>query len=279
MWTIGLIAATQLFAVIRAVMSRPELARVEMSEVVPIFPPPQPISTQPATAAGSAPGAGSPDRLVPEAGSTGLNVSLSAETRSMETVPLAPQEMAGSDLSPLDAVNPMPHPTFIGPHETAGPTLSESLSAAAFDAEKIEDPILERLVSAGEELRATGNMPGALQALREAESALPEHPRVLGELAATFSQMGRDEKATVYWEKILSLGSVRGGAYYELANRQLRGEQPLSAGAAGQIMSVGQVEVTEEAPGEEGQRVSLRIVVDADPASNPTGSDMALLVY
>ncbi|MEM1441185.1 MAG: hypothetical protein AAGF67_02515, partial [Verrucomicrobiota bacterium] len=287
MWTIGLIAAAQLFAVIRAVMSRPEMASVAVTQVIPVFPPPQPVQSQPAlqqtipeTMPPSQSGDATPDRLVAETGSSGLDVSISSAPRGIEAAPvtLAPDSGSAS-LSPLDPANPLPEPTFFGPSDTGAPTLSESLSNAAFDAEKIEDPLLERLVSAGEELRANGNISSALQALREAESALPEHPRILAELAATFSQMGSEEKAIVYWEKIVSLGAVRAGTYYDLANRQLRGEQPPSAGATGQVMNVGKVEVTEDAPSDQGQKVSLRIIVDADPASNPVGSDMSLLVY
>ena len=33
-------------------------------------------------------------------------------------------------------------------------------------------------------------MQGALQAFRQVESALPDHPRILAELGATLSQMG-----------------------------------------------------------------------------------------
>lgn len=289
MWMIGLIAAAQLFAVIRAVMSRPAFSP-NVAEVVAVLPP-QPIQNssatmQPATSEESAAQALPPsqvlesepaDRLVPEFGGGASGISISSQIEEPRLSPSSPGA-AMRGVSP-GASNPLPEPSFFGPSGTSGPSLSESLSIAADDTQKIEDPILERLVSAGEELRATGNMSGALQALREAEDALPEHPRVLGELAATYRQMGRDEKATVYWEKILSLGSAKGGAYYQLANRQLRGEMPPTAGAAGQVLKIGKVEVTEYPPDGGGQKVSLRIVVDGDPGSNPVGSDMSLLVY
>lgn len=306
MWTIGMLAAVQLFAVIRAVMMRPATPEMRMSELVPVLPPrPFPeVSVPPAQAPGAGLAPASDAAAVAAAaslaptdaaarpdgdpGSGGLAldpgiVSGEAGTNGDRSAPASarlPANMGSrSPTVPAESANPLPGPTFFGPSGAAVPSLSESLSTAAVDAEKIQDPILERLVSAGEELRAAGNMSGALQALREAESALPEHPRILGEMAATFSQMGLDEKADVYWEKIVSLGAIRGGAFYDLADRQLRGEQAPVSGASGQVMKIGQVEVDELPPDDGGQRVSLRIVVDADPAANLIGSDMSLLVY
>jgi hypothetical protein len=52
-------------------------------------------------------------------------------------------------------------------------------------------------------------MQGALQALKEAEAALPAHPRIMSELAATYRQMGLDNKADNYWEKVENLEGDR----------------------------------------------------------------------
>ena len=84
-------------------------------------------------------------------------------------------------------------------------------------------------MSTGAELRASGNMQGALKAFREVESALPDHPRVLAEFAATLSQMGLKEKANSYWERLEALGPVTAGSYFPLAGQQLRGESPIPA--------------------------------------------------
>jgi len=285
MWTIGLVAAAQLFAVIRAVMTRPSSPEMRMTDVVSSLPP-RPFQQMQAVPEAVTQPALTQNQGIPSAGSTIVSgevetpmVGISPGLTQGESVQIPRNIGASRSMAAPATTNPLPGPTFFGPSDTAGPTLSESLSTAAFDTEKIQDPILERLVSAGEELRAAGNMPGALQALREAEAALPEHPRILGEMAATFSQMGLDEKATVYWEKILSLGAIRGGPYHELAERQLRGEQAPTSGATGQVMQIGEVNVTERPPDDAGQKVSLRIVVDADPANKLIGSEMSLLVY
>ncbi|MDF1825448.1 MAG: hypothetical protein P1U68_12450 [Verrucomicrobiales bacterium] len=280
MWTIGLVAAVQLFAVIWAVMTKPEQSFVVTAGTAP------PALTQPFPEPLMATRAQDPVQISPMTEAVSELSSEVAEKPAqmppgpLESIALEPVPESEQSLrSPTQSTNPMQGLSFVGPADTAAPSLSESLSSAAFEAEAIQDPILERLVSAGEELRAAGNMSGALQALREAESALPEHPRILAEMGATFSQMGLDERATVYWEKLMSLGAVRAGAYYELAERQLKGEQAPAEGASGQLMRIGEIKVEEESPGEHGQKVSLRIVVDADPANRLEGSEMSLLVY
>lgn len=279
MWTIGLVAAVQLFAVIWAVMTKPEQVVVSTMRDSPVlmtrpFPEPQAVQSEPValTTPQEAPAAEPPAIL------SGVVPEPLAETISISPEPSA--EVPLRAIQPIpDSNNPMRGLSFVGPSDSESPSLSESLTSAAFDAEEIQDPILERLVSAGEELRAAGNMSGALQALREAESALPEHPRILAEMGATFSQMGLDEKATVYWEKLASLGEIRAGAYFDVAERQLKGEQAPAEGGSGQLMKIGEVKVSEEAPSAVGQKVSLRIVVDADATNRLEGSEMSLLVY
>lgn len=134
-------------------------------------------------------------------------------------------------------------------------------------------------MSTGAELRASGNMQGALQAFREVESAMPDHPRILAEVAATLSQMGLREKANSYWERIEGLGPVRAAAYFPLAGQELRGERPSPGEVAPKLMKIGEVKVEERAPTSEGQKVSVRVIVDAAPNTRPVGDDLTLLVY
>lgn len=163
--------------------------------------------------------------------------------------------------------------------EDSGSSLSAALAVAARDNQLGDEPILERLMLAGAELRASGNMQGALRAFREVESALPDHPRILAELAATLSQMGLTDKANGYWERVESAGPVVAGAYFPLAGQQLRGETPPSPETNAKVMKIGEVRVEEQAPTSEGQKVTLRVVVDADPNARPVGDDLTLLVY
>lgn len=158
------------------------------------------------------------------------------------------------------------------------PALSAALAVAARENELSGEPILERLMSTGAELRASGNMQGALKAFREVESALPDHPRIQAELAATLSQMGLTAKANSYWERIDGVGPVA-GAYFLLAGQQLRGEIPSAPDVGAPVMKIGEVRVQEQAPTSEGQKVTLRVIIDADPNVRPMGDDLTLLVY
>tara|TARA_R110002096_G_scaffold23303_9_gene74259 strand:+ start:3275 stop:4528 length:1254 start_codon:yes stop_codon:yes gene_type:complete len=285
MWLVGLVAAIQLFAVAWAVFSRESpLKAIPASVILTESLPQNGIYVVPGmggqVAVGSditqnEPFVGSPSASF----SIGDQVFAGGEFEAVQNEVLEVSEPL-SVMPPSSGQNGniLPEPSFYGP-ESTGPSLSESLANAAFTTEKIEDPILERLVSTGEELRGAGNMSSALQALREAEAALPEHPRVLGELAATLSQMGLDSKAVVYWERIVAIGAGRGGAYYEVAKSQLPGGAAPKVLEPEKVMNIGEIKVDEQSPNSEGQRVSLRIVIDADPAQNPVGADLSLLVY
>jgi len=189
---------------------------------------------------------------------------------------------ADPQLSPAASLSRavLPAPSFGAPAAVAeSPPLSAALAAAARENELSGEPILERLMSTGAELRASGNMQGALQAFREVETALPDHPRILAELAGTLSQMGLTDKANSYWERVEGAGPVVAGAYFPLAGQQLRGEVPPPVEASSKVMKIGEVKVQEQAPTSEGQKVTLRVVVDGDPNARPIGDDLTLLVY
>lgn len=275
MWTVGFLAAVQVVATAWAILSR------DPSGQVPSVAPVTPAVQSPSVAVAPAPPPAvqeSTQEVIPyPPQSNPANPLLPDTAGSVPDYPLAGTE---SNLALASGSDPaiLPQPTFFGPSEE-GQSLSESLARAAVEAPPIEDPILDRLVSAGEEHRAGGNMAGALDALREAETVIPDHPRVLGGLAATLSQMGLDGKADLYWGKLYDLGPIRAGSYYKLAEAQIRGEAVPPGDSSGKIMSIERIDVEEKAPGSEGQKVSLSIVVRADPADRPAGEDMTLLVF
>ncbi|NLT69816.1 MAG: hypothetical protein GXX91_03885 [Verrucomicrobiaceae bacterium] len=191
--------------------------------------------------------------------------------------PAEGEKAAGSPAPPLDAA-PSPIPGA-GIATADAPALSAALAVAGRENPLSGEPILERLMSTGAELRASGNMQGALQAFREVETALPDHPRIQAELAATLGQMGLTDKARRYWERIEEAGPVVAGAYFPLAGQQLRGEAPPVRAAGAPVMKIGEVRVQEQTPTSEGQKVALRVIVDADPNARPLGDDLTLLVY
>ncbi|MEZ5305442.1 MAG: hypothetical protein R3F11_33095, partial [Verrucomicrobiales bacterium] len=68
-----------------------------------------------------------------------------------------------------------------------------------------------------------GEMQGALKALNAAAAELPEHPKVLYELASALEQMQLGDRAMDVWERIYALGRDGGGSFWELADLRLRG--------------------------------------------------------
>lgn len=201
-----------------------------------------------------------------------------------------------------------------GPGVTDLDRLAGELVQAARDSEPIPNTILERLVATGEELFSAGNFQGALQALNKAETGLPDHPRVLSGLAATYQQMGVRARAGDYWKQVFAMGAGTAGPYFGIADRQLNGGEDSAeasavetpdgsdastpilydaadeasgpaarAPAAGEesraVLSIGEIKVDEQPPGDAGQRVSLRIVVDALDGRRHAGEDLDLFVF
>lgn len=178
---------------------------------------------------------------------------------------------------------------FFGPASPAAPaTPSEAADTSLFAAlataaqgRPLEDAILERLLIAGSELRSKGNTQAALKNFREVEAALPEDPRVLSELAATLGLMGLQERALGYWERVEALGSLGAGPYYPIARRELTGEGGGAAPTASteeKWMKIGEVKVSTPPVTEEGQKVSLAVVIDADPMMHPVADELSLIV-
>jgi len=207
---------------------------------------------------------------------------------AVESVPPPEPAVSAEAAAPVAAVGSQNAPPPEGPAPPAtravAPSdpgnLQKSLSDAAASHALSDEPILEALLKTGADLRSSGNTQGALQAFREVETARPEHPRVLSEMAATLGMMGLEERAREYWERVEKLGEIRAGAYFPVAVSQLRGEAAVSAPVPPPvIMKIGEVKVEEQPPDGGGQKVSLRVVIDSDPALQPKGEDISVLVY
>jgi hypothetical protein len=209
------------------------------------------------------------------------------------SVAIAP-ELPLPDLSDQPVLDPgLPVPPAPVVEEEAPPRIEEepvdpsalfAALAAAARSHPLPDAILEALVGTGAELRGKGNTQGAMKNFREVESAYPEHPRVLSELAATLGLLRLGERAEGYWERVVALGAGA-GPYLAIAEAQLRGGEaaPEATEAAtgkgtGGFLRIGEIKVEEQAPSGEGQKVSLSVVIDADPASMPEGEQMSLVV-
>ncbi len=276
MWVVGLVLSLQALLAGWALIARPEASR--QAYATPLAQGGNPIYVNPALG--------------------GNTVPVDSNTNS------PPAVGEGGSTVPFQGKSNENGPSTGGLDPVAGATLKEGIPSAARmeelnaalekaleGAPPIPGSILERLVGTAEELRKNGNMQGALQALLQAENAAPDHPRILSQLAATYMGMGVKQTSDEYWKQVISLGSVAAGPYFSIADRVLRPESLIDDTAALErpaapepvqvtpVLSIGEVKVDEQDPGEAGQRVSLRIVVDAIDGEKHAGEDLALFVY
>ncbi|MEM7697760.1 MAG: hypothetical protein AAF236_05080 [Verrucomicrobiota bacterium] len=305
LWIVVTLAAIQIGAVTWAVMKRSPAERVVVAEAAPapvaavVSPVPPPISPDavlpsevPVTVLSEVreeeaeevpePALVPPSGLIPTSPEMDLPLPLPGSSEPLAAI-------ADPVLAPLDDTEeitrgPLAEPQFFGPvaapaAEGTSDSLSDALQQAHLDAPPIEDLILARLVSTGAEHRDGGNMQKALEALREVETALPEHPRVLSEMAATYQQMGLDSRAANYWERVLELGPVRAASYYEVADRALRLDTPTEVVANAPVLSLGQIDVEQFGVTDDGERVSVKVEVISEPDSFPSAAEVDLNLY
>lgn len=249
-----------------------------------------PAPLAPALAAAPAPAPVATPSAAPLLADTPVDDPVSPAPQVAEAAGGAEAATAGSDAAPGSG--------FFGPAPAGGGEAGAAAPGDLFAAldgagrsQPLSDGILERLLVTGAELRASGNMQGALQAFREVEKSLPEHPRILSEIGATLGKMGLKDKADGYWEQVDALGAIGGGPFHPIAAHALRGEAlpgssvPPSGGAGApaaepaKTLKIREIQVEEQAPTGEGQKVGLRVVIGADPSAKPAGEDLSLLVY
>lgn len=127
------------------------------------------------------------------------------------------------------------------------------------------------------ELRSAGDTVQALERLRTLETRLPEHPRVLQEIAVTLSQMGLASKASGYWARIQALGPEKAGAFYDLATMALSVD-PLAADASKpKVLKLGQIQAEQDKDAAEGEeRWIISVPVLALDGATPGAADMSI---
>lgn len=209
-------------------------------------------------------------------------VAVPAEPASMTVAGLANgglppmPEIFRKEMASQSPVLPTPPLAGLGGGGQAGiPAASRQIHSAHL----IEDPAVGRLLNTALELRASGNMHAALRTLQSAEAKLPEHPRILSEIAGTYAQLGLGDKAASYWEKIYRLGELRAGAYFDMADMVLKGKQLEPVSGKDSMLSIGDIAEIRDKAVTAGERITLRVKIQAKPGARPAGVDMALLVY
>lgn len=165
---------------------------------------------------------------------------------------------------------------LLAQHTPAAPSLpapAPNLYAHRISIPEVADQVDRALL-----LREQGDCQGALEILRQADSKLPIHPKILGEIAATLQQMGLDAKAAEYWERVHQLGPAGAGAYWDLADMALKGQILDEASSLETYLRISR-HTARVVPSNEGtQHVVLRIHIDSAQKKPLSGDDMYLNV-
>ncbi len=157
------------------------------------------------------------------------------------------------------------------------PVLSLPLpSPTPLAAPQVADPISERLVKEARKARVAGDMMAAITKLDQALSQSAEDATILYELGLVHEQMGVNDKAAAYYEKVFQLGLSGAGSLYELAAGKLR-DGFKEETALGKL-SLGRVRIFKDPDDEAGQRVVLSIPVQKAPGEEIEVADLAVSV-
>lgn len=124
------------------------------------------------------------------------------------------------------ALPSMPAPTPALP----GATSSTDVQASALTGGSLASPTpapeltgseggVMGLVEQARELRQRGDMPSALARLREAQTAAPDNPQIIAEMAITYERMKLDDRAFEQWQRLYNLGDATGALYYLAESR------------------------------------------------------------
>lgn len=158
------------------------------------------------------------------------------------------------------------------------PSPAGASSPANHLAHRISLPEVEQLVSNALQQREQGDTQGALEALRQADAKLPSHPKILAEIATTLQQMGLDDKAAEFWERVHQMRPEGAGAYWDLADMALKGQILDDASALDSYLRIAR-HTARAVPATDGtQHVVLRIHIEAAPKKSVSGKDMYLNV-
>lgn len=129
----------------------------------------------------------------------------------------------------------------------------------------IADPRTERLVQDARQARVAGDMGKAVMLLEEALLQSPEDPSVHWEMGMVHEQMGVNDRAAEYYQKILAIGLPDAGSLYELAGKKLRDGFAKPTDMLGKL-SLGRVRIFNNPNAEEGQKVVVDIPVQKGTA-------------
>lgn len=134
---------------------------------------------------------------------------------------------------------------------------------------EVADPRSDRLIKEARQARVGGDMMRAIVKLEEANGQSPNDPSVLYELGLTHEQLGVNDTAAAYYEKVFQMGVSGAGSLYGLAANKLREgfEEPSALGK----LSLGRVLTFKEPDTGDGERVTLTIPTQKAPGEEIDG--------
>jgi hypothetical protein len=86
------------------------------------------------------------------------------------------------------------------------------------------------LVKRATDIRDKGDMSGTLASLRDAQKLFPDDPKIIGEFATTYEQMGLVDKSLAQWKRLMDLGEKAGDLYGVAAEKVRVGVIPKETG-------------------------------------------------
>lgn len=196
--------------------------------------------------------------------------------------PTAPPQQAAVDPSEGVLGRYVP-PVGIGGTSVAGPAAPPVFVLPP--GRLIDDPTVLEAIDKGIRLRSAGDMLEAIASLRKADSMQPDHPAILHELALTYRQMGLEDRADEYISRILAMGDSGAGDYFAVWDMWMRG---LSGGPGNgmnrsrvpvRAMQLGPIEALRDPAVTQGEKIVLRVPIEADPRAAIDPPSVEVFVY
>lgn len=203
--------------------------------------------------------------------------------------PLVPSGALASRLMPPPAVPGAPPVSArVSPPITASPPVPQKIATT---------PELQELIDLAQQLRPLGDLKGALDVLRRADTLSPDHPAVLVEMARTFDDLGLKDKAAAAWRKAAAMGAP--DAYQTAAShpRDTAGAIPASGSAVppatglitpesdvgdpSKVLAIGTCELLRDRAVMRGEKVTLRLPIRSRPGVviDPNGIDIDVFFF
>lgn len=250
--TLALLAAVQVGLVANAVwkndadQTRSEADKLAAATtarrlaVVPKAPAPKPAAPLPAAPASPSP--------APVTTSTALSSASDLPPRD----PAALLQMSGIGTSapaaPLSTASSVPSalPPAPAAVASASPAPAVARPPTLPAGKELTDPKVAQMVESARQVRRSGDIQAAIQALKAADVMKPNHPEILSELALTYEALGLSDKSQSAWSRVRAMGEKGAGGYYRLAAAKLEGAEAADATPAVQAITLGECSISKQ---------------------------------